>query len=93
MTPKLFLNLAYAIICLFTVSIFYTFIPEYLHSFFGDTLQTEKPLICLINDGYDWGIRHYLFYTMSVLLFILALLDSYIYSIKHIIKEYPNWLK
>lgn len=63
---------------LFTVAIFSTFIPEYLHGFFGDRYCYEPIKGCKdtvaryeYQPHYHWGYRHWLYFVMTLILFIL----------------------
>jgi hypothetical protein len=71
---------------LFTVAIFSTFIGDYLHSFFGDVLCNSINCRDMINpDKYDishyhWGYRHYLYFVMCVILFLIQCSDVIRYA-------------
>lgn len=97
MKTNVYLGIAIRIIALFTVGSLMTFLPELLRDFFGD-----KPALVrytdwgdLRGDGsidqtYIWGSRHYWYFWMMILLFILSVINVII-SIRNIlIKHYPE---
>ena len=71
------LNLWYAlslrIILLFVTAMLVSFVPDYLRNFFGDVkyLETEIYHHSLIDDQYEWGFRHSLYFFMCCCLFIV----------------------
>ena len=85
MKTKVFLGIAARIVILFTVAIFYTFIPECLHNFFGD--HWEKGMY---GETYEWGIRHFWFAVGTEFLFILSLINLIMSCSKLVSKEYPE---
>lgn len=102
MNNRVFFGIAGRIIIIFVIAIAMTFIPENLRGFFGDTYKpctgTFKDNYgnvrildnCngLIDDDYQWGIRHYWFYWMVFLLFCLSVVNVIIGSYELINKYY-----
>jgi hypothetical protein len=92
------------IIALFMMAILFSFIPEYLHEFFGDwqcegsipwkfqpdTSNSYSYVLykgCMYGGQHHlktihWGYRHWLFFTMGVILFIIQLVDIINYRVK-----------
>lgn len=92
------------IILLFTTAMFVSFIPDYLHKFFGDwecigsipwkyQPDDEHNYSHIIYKGcmyggdhhlktIHWGYRHWLFFAMGVILFIIQSIDIINYSDK-----------
>lgn len=80
-----FQQLSVRVVLLFTVAIFSTFIPDYFHSFFGDELckgqyfdyASNHSIGCLKGDWglhdptWHWGYRHWLYFFMCIILFII----------------------
>lgn len=67
------------IIALFSVGIAFTYINDWLQlsGFFGDTLTKPDILpigYVAIDKNYEWGARHYWYFWMCVLLFILSVI-------------------
>lgn len=96
--------ISFRIIVLFIIAIFVSFIPDYLHKFFGDwecvgsipwkyQPGDENNYSHVIYKGCNyssgahsktihWGYRHWLFFVMGVILFIIQSIDIFIYSNK-----------
>lgn len=73
---KFIMWLAVQIIILFTIGMFFTYLSQLLQStgFFGDISgigigHSEFN----VDTDHVWGVRHYWFYWMSLLLFILSI--------------------
>lgn len=90
MKPKMYFGIAIRIVLLFTIAIFATLIPEQLRDFFGDTWNKGDKFN---NPHWEWGIRHYWFNWMGVLLFLLSILNLVIYIVSTVKKNYDthNW--
>jgi hypothetical protein len=93
--------ISFRIIALFVIAILVSFIPDYLHNFFGDWLCEGAKYGKLIpetdacwshyeligcdygsgvhNPTLHWGYRHWLFFAMGVILFIIQAIDIIIY--------------
>jgi hypothetical protein len=79
-------RLSLHIIIVFTTAILVTFIPDYLHGFFGDTYckygyNYEPQNLCILKsqfshhpDSWHWGIRHWIYSLMTIVLFIIQLI-------------------
>lgn len=73
------------IVLLFVGGMLMTFVNDYLQStgFFGDTLRTTKvrdPMGLNIDTAYDWGQRHYWYFWMMVVVFILSAIRIYMWA-------------
>ena len=92
MKKEVYFGIAIRIIILFSVAILMTYVPEHLHGFFGDTIDPTdvRGRPGFIHDGWDWGSRHYWFWWMMCLLFILSLINVIAGSISLLIKHYPE---
>ena len=93
MKTKLYLFIAFRIITLFGLAMASTFLPEHLRDFFGDTKYV--PTTFRSGDGtidiaWSWGARHYWFFFMMALLFLLSLVDSVMSVFGLVYKYYPN---
>lgn len=88
---KPFLQIAIAIVFLFVVSMFYTFIGEWLKAsgFFGDSYHVDCDWQQCFNEKphYHWGTRRYLFAVMNALLFVLGLIRMGYVIYKIVIKS------
>lgn len=73
------------IICLFTFAMFATFFSEYLQTsgFFGDTMRSALDSVSNIDDAHSWGARHYWYFWMCILLFLISLIRIFTWSIKY----------
>lgn len=69
------------LIALFTFGMFSTFLNERIQAsgFFGDTANIPLAYIG-IDPGHTWGARHYWYFWLCVLLFILMLVRIIIWS-------------
>lgn len=75
------LTLSIKIIILFITMIFLSFIPEYLHDFFGDWQCIGKcdystPGLYHSNTLH-WGYRHWLWCFMCIILFIIQFISIF----------------
>lgn len=64
--------LSLQVIGLFVTAMLVSFSPELLRGFFGDVLyNTDKYSYHhdWVDDKYDWGFRHYLYFYMCLVLF------------------------
>lgn len=98
MKAKVFLGITIRVIVLFGAAMLFTFIPELLRDFLGDTPHLcESYKVC--NHGYNrstvdwewhWGTRHYWYVVMCVFLFFISLANL-VWSVINIIqKNYPE---
>lgn len=89
------------IVILFVVGMLFTFVPDYLREFFGDVDCTGKTYELFgktyqgcrsefVNDGYDWGARHYWYTFMMLCLFLLSIINVIVAINKILKKHYPE---
>lgn len=94
MKTQVYFGIAIRIIILFTVGAFMTFLPEILRDFFGDTPHVCEKGYCPhgfgIDVGFKWGTRHYWYFWMMVLLFLLSLANVIVGIIRLVNKHYPE---
>lgn len=96
--------ISFRVIALFIIAMLISFIPDYLHNFFGDWIckgakygnviaETDASwshyelIGCdycsrVHNPVLHWGYRHWLFFIMGVILFIIQLVDIINYTFK-----------
>ena len=97
MKLKVYFGIAVRIILLFVTAMMMTYVTEELRTFFGDTyIGATKITSCcgeVSRNGFDasykWGARHYWYFHMCLLLFILSLI-SLSMSIVDILKKNYN---
>lgn len=72
---NIFTELSINIIIVFITMIFVLFIPDYLHTYFGDIYEKANHEFCGGNGeeklGWTWGWRHWLWMWMGISLFIV----------------------
>ena len=84
---KLFFGISIRIIILFSLAMAGTFIPDHLRVFFGDTLSNS-----IFGDPeWKWGVRHYWYFWMMCLLFILSAINVGLSIYKLIKKNHPEF--
>ena len=78
-------RLSLHIMAVFTTAILISFIPDYLHDFFGDTYCKYGNAItgdnqCSVKmeyyhsaDTWHWGLRHWLYCAMTILVFCIQM--------------------
>lgn len=93
MNTRLYIKIAVRIILLFVVAMSATYIPEHLRGFFEDVPCSGEH--CSSHGfGYDigwsWGKRHYWYAVMTILLFILSVVDSMVYVTRLVDKYHPD---
>lgn len=88
MKPQVYFGIAIRIIILCAIGMMFTFIPDHLRSFFGDTLR-EEPEWSGPDRYYDWGVRHYWYAWMVFILFVLSAVNV-IVSILSLLKKHYN---
>lgn len=100
MKTNVYLGIALRIIILFTVGSLMTFLPEILRPFFGDTKfipevhgMWTKTEIGSIDTAWNWGARHYWYFWMMVILFLLSAANTIISIANLLIKNYPETFK
>lgn len=62
-------RLSLRVIFLFITAMLVSFFPAALRNFFGDIQVISDH--SLIDDNWNWGFRHYLYWWMCVILFII----------------------
>ncbi len=102
MKHQVYFGITIRIILLFGVAMLATFIPEHLREFFADEdctnnvyyMYGKKFIGCqgaeVINDGYDWGVRHYWYFWGMLLLFLLSLANVVVSIVNLVNKHYPD---
>ncbi len=81
MKTNVYLEIVIRIALLGFIGMMWTFIPEQLHDFFGDTLR---------GSNWDWGTRHYWYSFTMVLIFIVTLLNLGFSIAKVVNKNYDT---
>lgn len=87
MKTKVYLGIVIRIIIVCLVGMFWTFVTPELRDFLGDR-PCPKAYCGLYDDGYEWGVRHYWFFWMMCLIFIVSVFSSLIQIRNLIAKEY-----
>lgn len=86
MRLKIFVAIAVRILIVGLIGMFMSYIPENLRDFFGDVPAKKDPFPAILDDGYDWGVRHYWYFWTTTALFFLAIV-SVVISIRKIIER------
>ena len=89
MKTKLFIEIALRIIVLFISVMLITFVTPTLHTFFGDIPQNASNYPHEIDSAWNWGQRHYWYFIMMILLFLLSLINTIVWIVKSINSYYP----
>jgi len=85
MKLNIYMQIAIRIIILFSMGMFFTYVPNELRDFFNDTQCIEN---CYgFDSDWYWGTRHYWFFWMSFFLFILSMVSFIMHIVKIIEKE------
>lgn len=93
-STKFFSLLSLQVIVIFMTVIFVSFIPDHLHDFFGDWFCGGKSLtvqLCF-NNGFHspqwhWGYRHWIWFIMGFILFVLQCIRVVLFIDKTEIKK------
>ncbi len=85
---QLYLNIVARIIILFTLAMMFTFVPEHLRTFFGDTYTNNHD--GGIDQQWTWGNRHYWYFCMCMFLFIVTCINCVVGICHACIKHYPK---
>jgi hypothetical protein len=64
-------KLSIKVILLFITAMLVSFSPEFLRGFFGDEIYEDGYTRGIIDDHWDWGFRHFLYFLMCIVLFII----------------------
>lgn len=86
MNLKLYFTIALRIILLMSFGFLISYITPNLRTVFDDKLSATPSGM---DANYDWGVRHYWYFTAMVLLFILSCID-FICAVVNGIKKYYN---
>ncbi len=89
MKNQVYFGIAIRIIVLFSLSMLFTYISEHLRDFFGDIHQRDRSG-CIADENWIWGSRHYWFFWMMFLLFILSAINFVLATISLVEKHYPT---
>lgn len=99
MKNNVFFGIAFRIIALFAIAMIGSYAPEQLRSFFGDNLH-EHIKGCakhytgcvntknMMDNEWDWGVRHYWYFHMILILFLLSCVNVIMGSINLIKGNY-----
>tara|TARA_R100001530_G_C4195899_1_gene123419 strand:- start:202 stop:471 length:270 start_codon:yes stop_codon:yes gene_type:complete len=89
MKTNVYLGIGIRIIVLFSLGMFWTYIPEQLTDFFGDKEVLDYRGLPTI----EYGVRHYWYNVMMLLLFILSLFNVVVQCINIVKRNYDtkNW--
>ena len=92
MKHKVFFSIAIRIIILCFLGMMHTYLPEHLRGFFGDTICPDGKCGG-IDEAWEWGVRHYWYYTMMISLLLLSLANLIISTVNIVRKNYTieNW--
>jgi len=101
MKTNVYLGIALRIIILFTSASLATYLPEQLREYFGDTkVVPHKEMLyvteyLVTTDGeidiyWNWGARHYWYFWMMILLFILSVINVIVSIGNILVKNYPK---
>lgn len=87
MKPQVYFGIAIRIILLFAVGIAMTFVTPHMRTFFNDTPHIGMATT-VMDEDWDWGIRHYWFHFMLILLFALSAINIMVGIINLVDKHY-----
>lgn len=82
-----FFGIAVRIVILFLFGMAFSFIPDKLHGFFGD-VYVERDYGVLVVSEWQWGVRHYWYFWMMFLLFVLSAVNTALSIARIINREY-----
>ena len=66
-------KLSLKVILLFATAMLISYSPQFLRGFFNDTLYTDQVHHDLFDTAWNWGFRHYLYFWMNIILFIIQI--------------------
>lgn len=81
MNTRLYLYIAFRIVIFFSLGIAFTYVPDHLRDFFGDTPFNDGRL-GEMDYNWKWGARHYWYFWMMVFLSILTIVDTFMSIVK-----------
>lgn len=87
MKTKVYLAIFIRIVFIFSIWMLMTYIPDHLREFFGD-MKLEECENMGPDPCWEWGIRHYLYFWMMILLSILTLVNLFWTCVNIINKNY-----
>ena len=90
MKNEVYFGIAIRIIVIFLIGMLWTFVPDQLRDFFGDTLCIDKKCYGL-DSLWNWGARHYWYWWMMFLLFMLSVFSAIMQIVSLIEKHYPDY--
>jgi hypothetical protein len=88
MKTQVYFGIAWRITVLISIGLFHTFVPEYLHDFFGDEYVEKTSWAGITFCEWEWGARHYWYTTGMVLLFLLSLVNVIMTIVNLVNKNY-----
>lgn len=83
MKLQTYIGVTIRIILIGIIGMMFTFIPEHLHGFFGDTPK-DGLYSTEIDKEWSWGARHYWYMFMTTLLFLFNVANFITYLVKRI---------
>lgn len=86
---QVYLSIATRIVILCGIAMAFTYVPNHLRPFFDDVAQrcSDRDMV---DECWDWGIRHYWYQVMTILLLILSIIDAFVWIRRIVLKYYPN---
>lgn len=77
------LLLAIQIVILFAIGIGMTYLNDAIQSsgFFGDVLLKEPLKFCFLDEYHEWGARHFWYWWMCLILFLLGIARIVLWSV------------
>lgn len=96
MNTRLYIYICFRVILMVLLGMLLTYVPDYLRDFFGDTPRNPglHPFdIDSIDLYWNWGARHYWYFTGVVILFSLSLIDNCLHVVNKITRYYPKAFK
>jgi hypothetical protein len=87
---NVYFGIAIQIIALCVVGMLWTLITPELRTFFGDTpfTKTTSNWRDPVDSEWNWGARHYWYFWMMFLLFILSAINCFMSIRKLVLKNY-----
>lgn len=86
MSLRLYLTCVAALVLLFGGLMVNSLIIDELRPWFGD-IYTPGKKYEFVNDGYQWGARHFIYYWFSTFMFLLSLISAIIHIVRVVNKE------
>lgn len=75
-------ELSLRIILLFVTAMAVSYSPDYLREFFADTKKPDDLNYYrgMLDEHWEWGFRHYLYFWMCILLFVVQAIKIFKWS-------------